>query len=348
VLSLSVGTRITTTYSSNRSAICRMSDTRSILCYYSPTNTRVYACVVDRSGSTASEGSSTEVALATPYSMSVCSISSTQAILVYSNKAVCLTLSGSTVSVGTAISYTAFSVGGTDGRAASVCKMGTSSVIVAYRTLTGNKTCCLTLSGTTLTAYTEASYGTAQYDYITISGMDTTHAIISGAFLSSPNTGVAVCVTLSGTTVSAGTQATFNSGTTTEVSACAMSSTQAIVAYDQNNTSLLAQCLSLSGTTITPATALNMGSISLTDRTDVVSLDASTAIVIHTVGSTTINARLLELSGTTITSDTPESVATSLVPFNIRACALTDTEAMLTYKDTNAPIASYAVPLLLT
>jgi len=133
----------------------------------------------------------------------------------------------------------------------SVTMMDSTHAIVTYSD-DGNSgygtACCLTLSGTTITAGTPVVFDSAIAIYTSVATMDSTHAIVTYRDIGNSSYGTACYLTLSGTTITADTPVVFESANTIWPSVTMMDPTHAIVAYtDVGNSSYgTACCLLLS------------------------------------------------------------------------------------------------------
>jgi hypothetical protein len=133
--------------------------------------------------------------------------------------------------------------------------------------------------------------------------MDATHAIV--LYADSGNIGKGVCLTLSGTTVTAGAEFIFNNAMTGGIGICSVGSTKAIVTYRDigNSNKGAAVCLTLSGTTVSVGAEFVFTPSSSTGGTVCCLSDSLTGKVIvcwDDNGSSTAHATCLSLSGTTI------------------------------------------------
>jgi hypothetical protein len=272
--------------------------------------------------------------------ISVTMLDSTHAIVCYSadesggyGTACCLSLSGTTITAGTpAIFESATSA------EISVTMMDSTHAIVCYRD-GGNSNygtaCCLSLSGTTITAGTPVVFESALSQYLSVTMMDSTHVIVCYRDGGNSNYGTACCLSLSGTTITAGTPVVFESATILNTSVTMMDSTHAIVCYrdDGNNSYGTACCLSLSGTAITAETPVVFESDSI-GYNSVTMMDGTHAIVCYSDGGNSGcgTACCLSLSGTTITAGTP-AVFESANSADNSVTMMDPTHAIVCYKD---------------
>lgn len=243
---------------------------------------------------------------ATSNYMNVCKMDSTHVVVVYqrgsdSNIEACaMSLSGTTLTAGTPVN-----VSNQQGNISDVTRMDATHAIVAWggQSPLTVKANCLTLSGVTLTVGSAATVTNSDSWYQSLCTMDTTHAILAWTDYDGNNYGKAVCLTLSGTSVSVGSIVTFEyANTTNYISICSMSPYRAIVLYKDSPNSGVATacCLSLSGTTITAATPIVVTSEAIDGETAIVSMDSTHAIAFYFANSGFF-ARCLGLADTLIT-----------------------------------------------
>ena len=102
--------------------------------------------------------------------------------------------------------------------------------------------------GDTVTAGTPVVFESSKSEYITVTTMDSTHAIVCYKDGGNSDYGTAVALTLSGTTITAGTPVVFESAAIGYTIVTTMDSTHAIVCYmDGGNSSYgTSNCLTLS------------------------------------------------------------------------------------------------------
>jgi hypothetical protein len=322
-------------------SVVMMDSTHAIVAYTDAGNSDYgTACCLTLSGTTITAGTPTVFESASAFGVSITMMDSTHAIVAYRDggnsfygTACCLTLSGTTITAGTPTVFESASALDT-----SVAMMDSTHAIVAYRD-GGNSNygtaCCLTLAGTTITAGTPVVFESAYTSEISITMMDSTHAIVSYSDGGNSNYGTACCLTLSGTTITAGTPVVFESANTTYTAVTMMDSTHAIVAYtDGGNSSYgTACCLTLSGTTITAGTPIVFESAQ-SIYNSITMMDSTHAIVTYSDGGNSNygTACLLTLSGTTITAGTSvvfESASSSY----IAVTTMDTTHAIVSYSD---------------
>lgn len=343
-IELSAGTeKVFASAETNYTSVTALDSTHAIVTYQDGGNSDYgTACCLTLSGTTVSAG--TEVAFneAITDNISVSAMDSTHAIVTYRDQgnsdygtACCLSLSGTTITAGTEV---AFNEAGTT--FTSVTKMDSTHAIVAYRD-GGNSnygsSCCLSLSGTTITAGTGVAFNEGRTEHVAITSVDSTHAIVAYQDYANSYYGTACCLSLSGTTITAGTEVVFEESTIDVVSISAMDSTHAIVIYRDFGNSYYgtACCLSLSGTTITAGTAIVFNSGS-SEGSSITTTDSTHAIVTYEDGGNSSYGTTcyLSLDGTTITTSV-ETVFNSGNSNYTSVAAIDSKHAIVTYRDSS-------------
>jgi hypothetical protein len=240
-------------------SVCRMDSTHAIVAFTDGFTITNYgkACCLTLSGTTITAGAIATFASASTLEISICTMDSTHAIVVYRDAgntnygtACCLTLSGTTITSATEVVFASATT-----TFPSICSLDSSNAIVTYRD-NGNSNygtaCCLTLSGTTITSYTEVVFESASTSNTRVCAMDSTHAIVVYLDVGNNSYGTACCLTLSGTTITAGTPVAYTNATLTFVDICSMSSVYAIATHFYSVAANgKALCLTLNGTSIT-------------------------------------------------------------------------------------------------
>ena len=89
----------------------------------------------------------------------------------------------------------------------------------------------------TLSAGTAKIFESSGAVWTSITMMDSTHAIVAYQDYGNSNYGTACCLSLSGTTITAGTAVVFESANTNYTSVTRMDSTHAIVTYEDSGNS---------------------------------------------------------------------------------------------------------------
>ncbi len=295
---------------------------------------------LDVSGSTITAGTSAVFESASTYYTSVAMLTSTKAIVTYKDvgnseygTACILDVSGSTITAGTPVVFESANTSYT-----SVTMLTSTKAIVAYQD-GGNSyygtACILDVSGSTITAGTAVVFESATTNYISVTMLTSTKAIVAYQDGGNSSYGTACILDVSDSTITAGTPAVFESATTTYISVTMLTSTKAIVAYrDGGNSYYGTACiLDVSGSTITAGTAVVFESAT-TNYISVTMLTSTKAIVTYqdSGNSGYGTACILDVSGSTITAGTPV-VFESANTIYISVTMLTSTKAIVTYTD---------------
>lgn len=241
-------------------------------------------------------------------------LSTTKMIVVYSTsadyygKAVIVDISGTDLTWGTPITFASERiyfprVGALSATKAIVCWEGASP-------FPGN-CCVLDVSGSTITAATTAVFDAdCASNIIELSILSSSKALVCYDDAGNSGYGTARILDVSGSTITVGTAAVFESGSTTDVAVATISSTKAIVTYLASQ--IKACILDVSGSTITPATAFAYSSLgSVPDRVCALSSTQAVSTVFGGTGDTTVYLHFLNISGSTITSNTDREVGIS-------------------------------------
>ena len=216
--------------------------------------------------------------------------------------------------------------------------LDSSKAVVTYQD-GGNSSygtaCVLSISGTTVTAGTPVVFESATTSYTSVAMLDSSKAVVTYQDGGNSNYGTACVLSISGTTVTAGTPVVFESATTDYTSVAMLGSSKAVVTYqDGGNSNYGTACvLSISGTTVTAGTPVVFESAAAY-VTSVAMLDSSKAVVTYKDGGNSSygTACVLSISGTTVTAGTPvvfEAAASSY----ISVTALDSSKAVVTYRD---------------
>lgn len=283
---VTAGTAITVA-SINPSAItCATVDsTHVMLCYGDNTNNKTRAVCISISGTTPTANAIIDVDAANVSgSSSVVLLNTNRCVLAYNStgspQAVCLTLSGTTVTKQTDFAFTS------DNLASVALSTLTSSTIAAVWTKQSTNTAntvILSVSTNTITAPTAQSTLSSVWDSvspITCVALDSTHYIAALVEQTSTN-GIAYCSSVSGTTITVGSKATFDSGgsitlSDTGPSIAAIDAATALVTYKVTNA--YGVVMTISGTTITAYTRVNIMTSTGTNQRSIVTLDTNRVI----------------------------------------------------------------------
>lgn len=158
---------------------------------------------------------------------------------------------------------------------------------------------------------TPVTFEAGATSWISVVALSSTKAVVCFRDEGDSNKGKACVLSISGTTITPGTAAIFETGNTTYIDACVLSSSQVLVSYrDGGNTNKGTACvLDISGTTVTPATPV-VYEAGATSRISVTALTATKAITAYRDDDNSgyITACVLDVSGSVITAATPAVV----------------------------------------
>jgi DNA-binding CsgD family transcriptional regulator len=273
--------------------------------------------------------------------VSVASLSSTQAIVCYTDTgnssygtACILNVSVSTITPGTPVVFESASTSNI-----SVTKLSSTQAIVCYQD-GGNSNfgtaCILDVSGSTITPATPVVFnnnGTTTYNSVTT--LSSTQAIVCYRDVGNSNFGTACILDVSGSTITPATPVVYESSNVLSTSVTTLSSTQALLCYQNggNGSFGTARILDVSASTITPGTPVVFESAG-TINISVTTLSSTQAIVCYTdIGNSSYGtACILDIAGSTITPGTPvvfESASTT----NVSVASLSSTQAIVCYTD---------------
>lgn len=326
--------------------VCMMDSTHAIVVYADAGNSSYgTACCLSLSGTTITAGTPVVFESAGVSYPRVCALDASNAIVAYADggnsnygTACHLGLSGTTITAGTPAVFESASTYNTGNERVPVCKMDSTHAIVAYTDIGDSQkgvACCLTLSGTTISAGTPVIFESGSCNHISIATLTSSVALVSYRDVSNSNQGTACCLSLSGTTITAGTPVVFESGNTQHVSVCALSSTLAVTTYqDSGNTNQGTACgLSISGTTITAGTPV-VFETGATIYTAATAMDETHAIVAYADNGNSNygTACCLTLAGTVVTAGTP-TIYESAGALYTFICTATSTTAIVVYSD---------------
>jgi len=249
--------------------------------------------------------------------------------------AIILTINGTTITIGTETVFNAASTS-----SISAVLLDSTHALVCYKDngYGGYGTAqILTISGTTVTAGTEKFFNAGSTAYISVFVLDSAHAFVFYQDAGNNSYGTAVVLTISGTTITIGTETVFNAASTSSISAVLLDSTHALVCYkDEGNKNYgTAQMLTISSTTITigTETVFNAG---LTFTNQPILIDSNHVLVcysdfVNNFYGTTI---ILTINGTTITVGT-ETVFNAANTTGISAVLIDSNHVLICYRDSD-------------
>ena len=262
-------------------------DSTKAIVTYNAVGTSDYgtACVLSVSGATVTAGSAVVFNSAPTYNTSVTTLDSTKALVVYADNgqtdrgtACVLSISGTAITAGSESVFNNVATYNT-----SVTTLDSSKALVAYRDVGNSEygtSCVLSISGTTVTAGSEYVFNTGITRYISVTTLDSTKAVVTYKDYSNSNYGTACVLSVSGTTVAAGSEVVFNSDNTSNISVTTLDSTKAVVTY------LDYDGISFNGTSVVYQTAYTVTTTNLESNnfvgmaTEAASDGATTAITL--------------------------------------------------------------------
>lgn len=234
-------------------------------------------------------------------------------------KAVVLTVSGTTVTVGTSA---AIETTGSLAIGCACAKLNTDKGIIFYRkdsdTFTYGQV--LTVSGTTITTNTasaakSAAAGTGSFSACDLKGTDSGIVCYQVA---SNNNFYARCYTVSGTTITYNTEnSLFTSSTSQQFhqKIKPISSTKLLLAYEDQGTPVTAKCRSIAitsaGATLTASSALQLSAANITRYFGMHIINNTYALVGSMDTTTGATLYFLNISGTTPTSISSQGISFS-------------------------------------
>ena len=292
------------------------------------------------SGSTISYGSEYVFNSADTYHISVSALDSTHFVVGYRDHGGdgyghCKigTVSGSTISYGSeyvfnspsafnlyisALDSTHFVVGywDTGGDSYGHCKIGT-------------------VSGSAISYGSEATFNSAVTSYISISALDSTHFVVGYKDSGNSSYGTAIIGTVSGSAISYGSEATFNSASTDYISVSALDSTYFVVSYrDVGNSSYGTAIIgTVSGSTISYGSEYVYNSAA-TYFTSVYALDSTSfAVGYCDAGNSSYGTGIIGMVSGSAISYSDEYVFNSATTYYLSNFALDPTHFVVGYQD---------------
>ena len=237
-----------------------------------------------------------------------------------------LTINDINISVGSSFVFNSASV-----QFLSMVLIETNKTLVAYRddgdSGFGNAV-VLSVSGETITAGTEFTFNSGAVRFVSSTVVDTNKVLVAYRDDGNSNVGTSIVLTVSGTTISAGTEFTFNNAATSDISVVSIDTDKAIAAYSEG-TNGLAIVLSVSGTTISAGTELEFS----TSRIQTVSstfVETNKAFFAYDISNGA--AIVLTVSGTTITAGT-EFIFNSGTSFQTSSLLIDTNKVLVTYEN---------------
>lgn len=245
----------------------------------------------------------------------------------YDLNCVVVTISGTTVTIGTPVKIA-------DGAVfyVSASTLETDKAIVCYGTTNPSSlgvSKVITISGTTPTIGTGETFNAAATAYISCSTLDSTHVITCYADGGNSNFGTSQVLSISGTTITPGTEYVFSGTTaTTYTSITSISATQAVITYEAGGGNSVVTTNSTGTLSYgTPATFTD-GQYNSTAK-----IDSTHVIIASQMAATNTGQSMIgTISGTGITLGTAYSYNAAESTYN-SVCHLGSNKSAIAYTD---------------
>ena len=268
-------------------SVTMLTSTKAIVTYNDGGNGGYGTSVIlDVSGSSITAGTPVVFESANIGLQSVAALSSTKAIVAYSDVAnasygtsCILDVSGSTITVGTAVVFES-----ANANYISVAMLTSTKAIATYQD-NGNgnygTSCILDVSGSSITAGTPVVFESASTAFISVNMLTSTKAIVAYQDKGNSDYGTSCILDVSGSAITAGTPAVFNSAISNYTVVAMLSSTKAVVTCQDGGNSYYgaATVLEISGSTITAGASV-LYTVSST-FSSITSLEPTKAIVTY-------------------------------------------------------------------
>jgi len=344
-MSLSAGTPFTIDANgSNSTAVAKLSATASIVVYHDSVASD-FECRVVQDDETVGAADTVESNAASGTgNLAVAALSATKAIAVWVNSTSGATVGIITISGTTATFETGSVLGlannndGADGQVGIVATSSTSA-IMTYDEQTNQRGVYLTISGTTITEESDVVVD-ASGDSVSIVKLSSTKAVISYGDTGDSGIAKACVLSVSGTTISAGTPQNLEaSDLLVTVGGSALgeiSSTQCLCAYSNDTDDALeAVVLSISGTTITVNTPTTIDTWTEPNKIQLVSMIAYSTTQFAVIYADQMAD--VTVSGTAVT-DNGSSAHTTDTPTWNAAVSFSSTKAINIYSSSTKAV----------
>lgn len=215
----------------------------------------------------------------------------------------------------------------------SISKLTSAKALIVYKNTSNSSygtSKVLSISGTTISAGSAVVFESATTDIISVLTLLETKAIVAYRDGGNSGYGTAIILTISGTTITAGSVHVFNNaGDTYDISLAKLSDTNVVVAY-RHSSQGTASILTVSGTTISHGSPHVFSS----DSTNYISVSSLTATKVIAAYRNTAGTyvRILSVSETTISHGTELKLSDSLSNY-INSVAVDDSHALVVYAD---------------
>ncbi|MFA6198752.1 MAG: hypothetical protein WC734_06425, partial [Patescibacteria group bacterium] len=219
----------------------------------------------------------------------------------------------------------------------SVAQISTDKVLIAYTTQVSGFAVVATVSGTAVTYGTRVSFDAGSPYEVSVAKLTTDKAIITFFdYVVSTMYGQARVASVSGTTITLGTAATFNTFSSIAASyfsAAQLTTDKAIIGYRDSDTYGKAIVASVSGTTITYGAEAQFNATD-TSYISAAQLTTDKAIIGYRDSDTYGRSIVASVSGTTI-GYSSEATFNSAATSYISAAQLTTDKAIMGYRDSD-------------
>ena len=195
------------------------------------------------------------------------------------------------------------------------------------------------ISGTTISSYgTESTFNAAGVDNTNIAVLDSTHFVVAFRDGGDSDKGKAILGSVSGTTITHGSESQFTASNSIVNSVAALDSTHFVIVFrDIGNSSHGTAIVGVtSGTTISSYGSTNVFNAASTTVMSVAALDSTHFVVVFKDGGDSDNGKgvIGVISGTTISSYGSESTFNAVNTNEIAVTALDATHFVVAYQDT--------------
>ena len=341
--------------STSYTSIAMLDSSTAIVCYADVSNSyygMAQILRIDGGAIIAAQSYETVFSSASTSNVSVVAIDSTHALVTYAisgyGKAMVLTVSGNSISTNTAATFNSAQT--TYGK---VALLDSTHAIVAYSDDSVNygKACVLSVSGTSISPGTPATFVSANTGDLGLAVLDSTHAIVTYADGGASSYGKACVLSVSGTSISPGTPATFEAASSSEPHVATLSASKAVVAYKVGGgVSYNKTCvLDVSGTSVLPGASVTLNSGSNAGYYfSIAAMASDRAVLAYSYSEVGVSygvAQMLNISGTTVVPGALTVFRNAAVAY-LGITAMDSGKVVVTYQD--AGLSSYGVASVLS
>ena len=306
-----------------RTGVSALSSTSAVISYIDSTLSGLYVVVVTLSGTTITYGTPVLVrASLSPQGCSIAALSSTSAIVVYESDpdnylaARGMTISGTTITLGSEVTNSLVSTG------PNIGPLTSTTAVCAYKQGAAPRAVVLSLAGTTV-SFGSAVAATGNINVgVSISQLSSTSAVMIRDDASNSNYPTVNVMTISGTTITMGTNAVVESlavsSSNSFLGITGISSSGAIAVWKNSaSTYAKAVAMTISGTTPTIGTPSTITSVNVLSSAGgalqpISKVSSTQALFVYMLSSDNFgNAIVLTASGTALTFSLPQSTINS-------------------------------------